>query len=572
MTVTETEYTAPLVVVDAEGGALIAHRPDLQRVDLPSDVTDLSSAADWALGYGLGRAKLSSKYGEDLGPLLVLTESALEFLGLPATLEDRRQLRVPEGAPSVKALAEAGWTLSRAGLAPWTHIFRDRDNVRIASLPWGAFDDNNQWGGIADGAHPSALAYALGLYAERVITPSGSTASTGTHLMTALRPPKHAAYERGTGRMHRVPVPGSISEPVDPAPPEAPDEHPLAADRTREQAKDPAHVLLVEEAMEWFREATQEEARLPYVVGLDLNVAFLAAANRLTVGTGPAVYTDGPAFDKKIPGTWLCDFSGAVLRTKHPRTKEWIELDPRLPSPFTPNGEPPTGPAWYATPTLAYAAELGIEVRPLAAWLRPDAGGFLDLWHNRLRAAYMDTLADLGIVPGMDEALFISSMATLKERDPEAVALLSAIKLTAKGAIGKMRERPRERRSRENRNAPWAALKRVTWSPHIRAMVISASRTGEHRKIVKTWAHTGLAPLAVLADCIVYPSAHPTARAVVPRKEDGSPLPGGFQLGPNPAFVKEEGVQSMEWFAEMVAKESNPGRHIKGTNAALGGE
>ncbi|MGC0407657.1 hypothetical protein RKD31_000900 [Streptomyces sp. SAI-163] len=36
-------------------------------------------------------------------------------------------------------------------------------------------------------------------------------------------------------------------------------------------------------------------------------------------------------------------------------------------SPFTPKDERPTGPAWYAPPTIAYAVELGYEVRPLEA-------------------------------------------------------------------------------------------------------------------------------------------------------------------------------------------------------------
>ncbi|MEU7153859.1 transcriptional regulator [Streptomyces sp. NPDC045456] len=567
---TETTYTAPLAVLDAPGETLVAHLPNAQIHEVPGEVSDLATAAEWALTSRFGSAKLS-QHGEDTGPLLVLTESAAEFLGLPVRLDDRKRLRVPDDAPAVKALTEAGWTLSRAGLNAWTFLYRDRTEVHVAVVPWGAFDDNMRWGEMdAVAADPAALAYALGLYAERVISPTGSTASCGLSLMTAVRPPSVAKFNRGTGRMHRVPVPGSLHKAIAPAPPEAPDEHPLAAERTREESKSPAHVL-VEEALAWHREPTDEETALPYVVGIDVNTAFLAAANRLTVGLGEAVYTDGPAFDKKIPGTWLVDLSGATLRTKDLHTKEWKPLPESFPSPFTPDGRPPSGPAWYATPTLAYAQELGIEVRPLAAWLRPDAGGYLDLWHNRLRAAYMDTLADLGVTEGMDEAEFIESMKTLKQRDPEAVAVLSAIKQTAKGGIGKMRQKPQGKR--EGRHAPWGALKRPTWRPDIRAAVISASRIGQHRKMVKTWNATGAVPLAVLADCVLYASAHPTARAVVARKEDGTPLPGAFRLGPNPGYVKEEGVQTMQWYRDMVAKKANPGRFIKeGRDAVRDGE
>ncbi|MFI1890507.1 telomere-associated protein Tap [Streptomyces jumonjinensis] len=560
-----TTYTAPLVVLDAPAGVLVAHRPDVQRVEVPAEVTDLASAAEWALACGLGAAPLS-QYGESTGPLLVLTASAVEALGLPAVLEDRKRLRVEDGHPAVKALEGTGWSASRAGLGPWTFLYREREEAHFAVVPWGCFSDHRWMDMDALADQPGALAYALGQYAERVISPTGSTAACGLALMTALRPPTRLVFDRGSRRMQRVPVPGSLSAPVDPAPPEAPAEHPLAADRTRDQHQDPAHVL-AEEALAWFREPTAAEAAMPHVVGLDINVAFLAAASRLPVGLDAPEYTDGPRFDKKIQGSWLVDLSGAVLRTK-----DGTELPAEFPSPFTPDGRPPAGPAWYATPTLAYALELGVEVRPLAGWLRPTAGGYLDLWHYRLRDAYMATLADLGITDGMDEGEFLAAMATVKERDPEAVAVLSAIKQTAKGGLGKMRERPQGKR--EGRNAPWAALTRPTWRPDIRAAVISAARVGAHRKMVKTWVATGRVPLAVLSDCVVYASQYPTARAVVPRKEDGrTPLPGGFRIGPNPGYVKEEGTRPMEWYRDLVGNKLNPARFIKpGRDAAREGE
>ena len=47
-----------------------------------------------------------------------------------------------------------------------------------------------------------------------------------------------------------------------------------------------------------------------------------------------------------------------------------MDLDASLlPSPFTPKGERPEGPAWCATPTVAYAVELGYEVRPIEAYV-----------------------------------------------------------------------------------------------------------------------------------------------------------------------------------------------------------
>ena len=573
-TTASVEYTAPLVVLDEVGGALVAHRPDVRLVELPSDVVDLASVAEWALAYGLGSAKLSH-FGEDSGPLVVLTESATKHLGLPVEITDRKYLRLGDDHPAHKALGEAGWDLSKAGLSAWTLIYRGRVECRFAFVPWGAFDENARWQGIADNTDPAALAYVLGLYAERVITPAGSTAATSLALMTAVRPATKLEFPGG--KMRRVAVPGSLSKAMDPAPPEAPDEHPLAVDRTREQSRNPRHVVVCE-ALNWFREPTEEEGKLANVVGLDVNFAFGAGSNSVNVGLCPPVHTDGPRFDKALPGSWLCDFSGVTLRTRDLATKEWRPLPANFPSPFTLDGKPPTGPAWYPTPTVAYAAELGVDVSPIEAWLRPEYGRYFDLWYLRLQPAYMATLADLGVTEGMGEEEFIEAMATINQRDPEAAKLLQAIKATAKGGIGKMAERPQGREKREGRNAPWGALKRVTWSPHARFTVIASSNAGAHRKAVKTWNATGLTPLAVNADMWLYPSAFPTARAVVPRKADGSPLPGGWRLGPNPGYVKQEGVQSMEWYLGRLAqnradgKQNNPGRFLKGRDSFMDGE
>ncbi|MFD9593139.1 telomere-associated protein Tap [Kitasatospora sp. NPDC059973] len=582
MTTEQTSYTAPLVVLDVAAGELVAYRPDVQLVELPGEVVDLATAAEWALAYGLGAPGLG-QFGEDFGPLLVLTEAATERLGLPVRLEDRRNLRLPEDHPARKALTEAGWDLSRAGMGPWTLLFKGRTECRFAFLPWGAFDtDLNRWEGIGDSGDPAALAYTLGLFAERVIPPTGSTAATGLELMTALRPPTRLDWKGG--RMQRVPVSGSLVRAIDPALPEAIDEHPIAAGRTREQSRNPRHVVM-EEPLIWCREPTEEERALPFAVGLDVCMAFGAASNRLPIGLGEAVHTDGPKFDKKIPGAWLADFSGVKLRAKDLITKEWRDLPEDFPSPFTPDGRPPTGPAWYETPTLAYAVELGVEVQPLEGWLRvepaapglPEVGGYFDLWYQRIQAAYMATLADLGVTEDMPEAEFVAAMATINERDPEAAALLRAIKKIVKGGIGKMAEKPQGRQKREP-HTPWPALKRPTYSPHARYTVISAARTGAHRKAVKTWLATGAVPLAVLSDCWVYASPLPSALAVVPRKADGTPLPGGWRLGPNPGYVKEEGVKPMEWYLDLMAKgqasgkDLNPARFIKGRDAMLDGE
>ena len=126
-------------------------------------------------------------------------------------------------------------------------------------------------------------------------------------------------------------------------------------------------------------------------------MAFAAGANGTIVGLGAPTHVTNPVFDPKLPGSWLVDLSHVDL-SRVKSGKEWVELDSDLlPSPFTPKGERPEGPAWYATPTVAYAAELGYDVAPTEAYVRWDNGRYLDGWYNRLRDAYIATMADLGV-------------------------------------------------------------------------------------------------------------------------------------------------------------------------------
>ncbi|MFG2395229.1 telomere-associated protein Tap [Streptomyces lavendulae] len=551
----------PLAVLDGTGHAHAAG-----GVLLPHPTSDLPALITWALGPDADlRAPRLHRNGKDGDPLLVLTAPAAERLGLPLTLEDRRALRLPDHHPVIKQLTKAKWQLTRRGFGPWPRIYRPasptsgRQCVQLAVLPWGALDAR-AWGEDTAELPAPELAELLTAYATRLLTPRGSTAVTGLELMTALRPPTRAARNPDTNAWESAPVAGSLTRPVDPAPPEAPDEHPVvAALYPRSHQRTPDQVL-DEEAYDWIRDPellTDAECAATHAVGLDVNMAFAAAANRLTVGLGPATHTTDPRFDPKTPGCWLADLSS-------------LPHDPRLPSPFTPHGKPPTGPAWYATPTLAYAQELGHEVRPTEAWLRPDHGPYLDAWYTRLRDAYMATMADLGVTSSLTESEFLRAMATHKQHDPLAASVLSAIKATVKGGIGKLRERPQGAGYRPGE--PWPALERPTWRPDIRAAVISTARVNMHRKMLKLSTAAGLHPIAVLSDCAVYLSPGPSPLDLLPRTPDGKPLPGGFRLGVSPGMVKHEGTQPLLWAVQMLDEGLNPARHIKGHDAAADGE
>ncbi|MFE5259626.1 telomere-associated protein Tap [Streptomyces coelicoflavus] len=559
----------PLAVVDVDAdGRVSAYCVGGLVLDVPAK--SLPALVEWTLREGrLGQPRLSGP-GKDADPLIVLSEAACEHYGLPVSLtrEERLAGRIPQGHKVVKQLSRADWQLTKRGFGPWARIYRpvqgsERACVQLCIPSWDALDTRH-W---ADAGQlpPADLARLLGTYATRVMTPRGSTAVTGLELMTALHPPTRASEPDATGKRHSEHNPGSLGrDPVDCAPCEAPDGHPLLADLPRFHQRTPAEVL-AEEAYDWARPLTDAECLRRHLVGIDVNMAFAAGANGLAVGLGAPTHVGQPVFDPKLPGSWLVDLSHVDLSRVKAAKDTWVDLDGELlPSPFTPKGERPEGPAWYATPTVAYAVELGYDVRPVEAWVRHDHGRYLDGWYNRLRDAYLATMADLGVGAELSPEEFLRAMDGYRQRDPELAIVVSAVKATVKGGIGKLRERPRGEGWRPGQ--PWRALARPTWRPDIRAAVISRTRINMHRKIVKHAAFTGQYPVAVLSDCAVYASDGPSPLDFLPYR-DGKPLPGGFRLGVNPGLVKHEGTQSVLWGEgvreQFDAPDLNLARYIK---------
>lgn len=559
----------PLAVVNVEDGQVLAYCTGGLVLDVPAK--SVPALVDWTLTEAkLGAPKLSGP-GKPADPLLVLTEAALERYGLPVSLTEEERLagRLPEGHKVVKQLVRADWKLTKRGFGPWARIYRpakgsERQCVQLCIPSWQALDTRH-WG-AAGRLPPAELARVLGTYASRVMTPRGSTAVTGLELMTALHPPTYAVRDEATGTFRQADEknPGSLgADPVDCAPCEAPDGHPLLADLPRFHIRGPGEKLF-EEAYDWARPFTDADYQRRHLVGLDVNMAFAAGANGLVVGLGAPTHVQAPVFDPKLPGSWLVDLSHVDL-SRVKAGKEWVELDGSLlPSPFTPKGERPTGPAWYATPTVAYAVELGYEVAPIEAYVRHDNGRYLDGWYNRLRDAYLATMADLGVGADLAPADFLTAMDGYRSRDPELAIVVSAIKATVKGGLGKLRERPRGEGWKPGQ--PWRALSRPTWRPDIRAAVISRTRINLHRKIVKHAAFTGQYPVAVLSDCVVYAVDGESPLDFLPDRQ-GKPLPGGFKLGINPGLVKHEGTQSVLWGEgvreQFDAPELNLARYIK---------
>ncbi|MFE5584073.1 telomere-associated protein Tap [Kitasatospora sp. NPDC056531] len=543
----------PLAVLDvaSSGKALVTHLADGTLAPTAPAGRTLADVVEWALETKLGSPRLH-RHGKDGDALVVISDAALAELGLPPMGRDEKKEfvqrlgQLPKTHKAVKAIERAGWLLTQRGLGPWARVYRTpedgkRQCVQLCIPAWGALATGG-WQ-IPDGLAAQDLARLLGTYATRVLTPRGSTAVCGLELVTALRPPTRAV--RTEAGWTSGPVEGSRpKDAFDPAPPEVPDVHPLAQDRGPGEE-------LVTEAWDWFRELTDDEKRTAlYGVGLDVNTAFLAAAGRLTLPLSEPVHELNPAFEKKLPGSWLVDLSQ-------------VETDPLLPSPFTADGSRPTGPAWYSTVKVAYAVELGADVRPTEAYLRYEHGPYLDPWHKRLRAAYLDTMAALGVpldLADCDPFEFLDAMAAVKTTgDPAELAVLTAIKQTAKGTIGKFRERPRGHGYKPGER--WPALERPTWDPLMRALVIDTATVNLHRKLRKMAADTGLHPIAVLSDCAVFPAPGPGALDIL-TKPDGT-LTTSLRLGVSPGLVKFEGSRPMAEIAALIADDANPARHMK---------
>ncbi|WP_229883935.1 telomere-associated protein Tap [Streptomyces omiyaensis] len=550
----------PLAVIDVDAdGQVSAYCVGGLVLDVPAKT--IPALVDWTLAEAkLGQARLH-RNGRDADPILVLTASALERYGLPAALseQERHAGRLTAGHKVVKQIERAGLQMTQRGLGPWARLYRDPEGsrrrcVQLCILPWDALN-TREWGRKDDPEllltmHPADLARYLGLYAARVMTPRGSTATTGLELMTALRPPTRAEKDPATGEFKRAFNDDALTQLYPVVECEVPDEHPILKDKfARHHIRTPAEMLM-EEAYDWCRPLTDEECANPYLVAIDINMSYAAAANGLTIGlNGPTHLPGNPQFDASLPGSWLVDLSHVDLSRVRVNGRT-VDGD-RLPSPFTPTGERPTGPAWYATPTVAYAVELGFDVAPIEAYVRTQTGRYLDSWYKRLRDAYVATMADMGVTTDLQGEDFLEAMARRKQVDPTMALLETAIKATAKGAIGKLRQRSR---GQVPYYEPYPALERVNWRPDIRAAVLASQRTGLHRKLMKTAAAADLYPTSIGTDAIVYPSPGPSPLDLLPTTPEGKPVPGGFRLGVSPGMVKHQGTQTVLW-AEQLFEE-----------------
>jgi len=154
--------------------------------------------------------------------------------------------------------------------------------------------------------------------------------------------------------------------------------------------------------------------------------------------------TESPPFDKNIPGYWH------------------VTAYPGQPFELPPLASPP--PCWLTTPAVDVLEELAGEPVPIsAAWVWPDSGRVLGSFYERLRAARQ--------IPGIPS---------------------EAAKNVYTVTIGRLQARYHgERPSELNR-------------PHWRRSIVAQARANMHRRILRVRAASGLLPVAVNVDELVY--------------------------------------------------------------------
>ncbi|MFE6699196.1 helix-turn-helix domain-containing protein [Streptomyces sp. NPDC057718] len=519
----------PLAVLASDTTGLLAHLAD-GRVR-PCPARDLPGLLEWTLHAPLGAAPIRAE-GLPSGPLLVLTSTALDRLGLPVEAPDQAHRHPRSDHILLRQLRSIGWQSDDHGLGPWMRLHPTTgdpacESIHLAITTWGALHQD-AWQ-LPDDLSPTQLAAAIGQYANLVRTPTGAPGTCGHRLMSDLRPPEHrhtvtrALVARG--------VPSALTTRADPAPCEAPPGHQLAGEDT-----------LADTDIDWWRPPTPEEATRPHVVCFAVNLHHFADSNNIRVSDAPAKYIHYPAFDPKTPGSWLVDLS-----ENNPH--------PLLPPAFASNGL-----AWHTTPALAYATRRGIRPQPVRAWLRlKKSNPYLDPWYERVRKARLAVLQSLGLTSDLDTPDLLTALGDLPRADPVQRALLNALDATAQDAFTILDQPPAQPDQALLNN--WTTPDDPTWRPDLRAAVTANARANVHRKLSRT-ARDGNIPLAVADGHLLYATHTPDLTEITeaPSCE--------FRIGLSPGKIRPVAVRPMDWYQAQCTDHTNAARTLKNSCAS----
>ncbi len=524
--------------------------------------------ADWFAWLGTGlplRVERAHPLGRGGDGAVCLTAAALKQLGLPATLPSTDKALNALRAKLAKAAVAVGMEVSES-IGPVFRAFRragsaggPKTSLQVTVAPWLGQGDARQQA-VSALAAPLATApdntrdgatFARryrAFTADLGVAPGATTASTAMLLLDAVRPRVEWVKDEATGEWSSHLREGALPAGDRCVPIAAGARHPL----TRELLSQGQAVCEEEDYKWWARQLTDDEAGRRFAVAVDVCASYLSVTDSLPLPIGELEHVSNPSWGKgKTAGLWFADFTG-------------VEVDELLPHPATFHGRPPTGPGWYATPTVAYmASAYGFDPATITeAYLSTHTAPLLKEWTTRVRGGYKRVYADLGLIDGQGPEEFLAAYAVHKEVGTDAVradalTLGSLYKNIYKGGIGKWSDS-----ARHLDDEAWLEKVAGSWSyrPEIRFHIIAAARIAAHRRMRKTWLLTGRAPFAVNVDSYLYAADAPSPIELLPVKDDGSPVPGALRLGIAPGSHKHESSIPLQEAVEAMERREHPSR------------
>ncbi|MEU3495307.1 helix-turn-helix transcriptional regulator [Kitasatospora cineracea] len=569
-----TRATAPAAAAPAAGRwvpvvALDAAKDGAWVLDVPGfPVPAGPKLGDWFAWLGTGlplRVERAHPQGRGGDGAVCLTAAALGQLGLPAALPGTDKALNALRAKLAKAAATVGMEVSES-VGPVFRAFRragsaggPKMSLQVTVAPWLGQGDARQQAVSAlaaplatapDGARDGATFARRyrAFTADLGVAPGASTASTAMLLLDAVRPRSEWVKDEATGEWSSHLREGALPAGDRCVPIAAGARHPL----TRELLSAGRAVCEEEDYKWWARPLTDDEAGRRFAVAVDVCASYLSVTDSLPLPIGELEHVSNPVWGKgKTAGLWLADFTG-------------IETDELLPHPATFHGRPPTGPGWYATPTVAYmASTYGFDPATITeAYLSTHTAPLLKEWTTRIRGGYKRVYADLGLIDGQGPQEFLAAYAVHKEVGTDAVradalTLGGLYKNIYKGGIGKWSDS-----ARHLDDGQWLEKVAASWSyrPEVRFHIIAAARIAAHRRLRKTYLLTGRAPFAVNVDSYLYATDQPSPIELLPVKDDGTPVPGALRLGIAPGSHKHESSIPLQEAAEAMEHREHPSR------------
>lgn len=134
-------------------------------------------------------------------------------------------------------------------------------------------------------------------------------------------------------------------------------------------------------ALVWLRDLTAAEASRRWLVSLDRNAAYLAAAGMTNLAAGPYTHREGAAALTAAEGAK----AGIFFIVDYAPPLGALALG--LPDPLLSNAFARKRSGWVSLPTLQLLDELGAGYRILDAYVTSEAHRALEPWYQRLKAA-----------------------------------------------------------------------------------------------------------------------------------------------------------------------------------------